>query len=87
MKSEYNLNELEVVAVGKGWSRSFVWVVCVISQNKALVPLKLYKAEFYPQLSKAKIVDEKGKASFYPQEWFLPVKFAKKVTNVLEKVA
>ena len=87
MKSEYNLNELEIVEVEKGWTRSLVWVVCVKAQSKSLVPLKLYRAEVYPQLSKTKIIDEKGKANFYPQEWFLPVKFAKKVTNVLEKVA
>ena len=87
LREEYNLNELEIAAVGNGWKREIAWAVCVTTENKELIPLKLYKVEFYPQLSKAKLVDKNGGAIFYPQEWFLPVKFAKNVKSVLEKVA
>lgn len=87
LRDEYSLDELEIVGVGKGWTRQMVWAVCIIAESAGLVPLKLYRAEFYPQLTKAKIVDENGKTSFYPQDWFLPVKFDKKVKSVLEKVS
>lgn len=87
LRDEYNLDELETVSVGKGWTRELAWAVCVTRENKKLIPLKLYKVEFYPQLSKARVIDKNGEAIFYPQEWFLPVKFAKNVKSVLEKVA
>jgi hypothetical protein len=87
LREEYNLDELEITAAGKGWKREIAWAICVTAENKELTPLKLYKVEFYPQLSKAKVVDKNGAAFFYPQEWFLPVKFAKNVKSVLEKVA
>jgi len=87
MREEYNLDELEVIAPGKGWKREIGWAVCVTTENKELIPLKLYKVEFYPQLAKAKVIDKNGEAIFYPQDWFLPVKFAENVKSVLEKVA
>ena len=87
LREEYNLDELEIAAVGNGWTRGSEWAICVTAENEELTPLKLYKVEFYPQLSKAKVVDKNGAAFFYPQEWFLPVKFAKNVKSVLEKVA
>jgi hypothetical protein len=87
LREEYNLDELEIAAAGKGWTRETAWAVCVSRENKELIPLKLYKVEFYPQLSKARVLDKNGEAAFYPQEWFLPVKFAENVKNVLEKVA
>jgi hypothetical protein len=87
LREEYNLDELEIAAVGNGWKREIAWAVCVTTEDKALIPLKLYKVEFYPQLSKAKVVDKNGEAIFYPEGWFLPVKFAKNVKSVLEKVA
>jgi hypothetical protein len=87
LRDEYNLDELEIAAAGKGWKREIAWAVCVTKENKELIPLKLYKVEFYPQLSKARVTGKNGEAIFYPQEWFLPVKFAKNVKTVLEKVA
>lgn len=87
LREEYNLDELRIAKVGKGWSRQSAWAVCVTSEDKDLIPLRLYKVEIYPQLSKAKVINKSGKAHFYPQEWFLPVKFAKNVKNVLEQVA
>ncbi len=87
LRDEYNLNELEIAKVGKGWTRRTAWAVCITSNSENLVPLKLYKVEFYPQLAKAKILDDTGQAKFYPQEWFLSVDFAENVNNLLEKVA
>lgn len=86
LRDEYNFDELEIAKVGKGWKRKIAWAVCVTSNAENLVPLKLYKVEFYPGLAKAKILDDNGKAIFYPQEWFLSVEFAETVSNVLEKV-
>lgn len=87
LQEEYNLDELRIAEVGKGWSKQNAWAVCVTSEDKNLVPLKLYKVEIFPQLSKAKVINKNGQAQFYPQEWFLPVKFAKNVKSVLEQVA
>jgi len=87
LRDEYNLDELEIVKVGEGWSRHSVWAICIASKSENLTPRKLYKVEFYPQLSKAKVLDEDDKAGFYPQEWFLSVEFADNVKNILEKVA
>ena len=86
LRKEYDLDELIIAEVGKGWSKQNKWAVCVTSEDNDLIPLKLYKVEIFPQLSKAKVINKKGKAKFYPQEWFLPVNFAKNVKNVLEQV-
>ncbi len=45
LKDEYNLAELKIAQVGKGWARKFAWAICVKSEDKKLIPLKLYKAE------------------------------------------
>lgn len=87
MRKKYNLDELEIARVGEGWTRRKAWAVCITNKAENLVPLKLYKVEFYPQLAKVKVLDDKGKAIFYPQEWFLSVEFAENINNVLEKVA
>lgn len=86
LRGEYDLEELKIVNVGQGWKRQSVWAICITSKCENLTPLKLYKAEFYPQLSKVKVLDEDNKPDFYPQEWFLSVEFAENVKNVLEKV-
>lgn len=87
LREEYNLDELSIAEVGKGWSKQNAWAVCVNSEDKDLIPLKLYKVEIFSQLSKVRVINKNGQVQFYPQEWFLPVNFAKNVKSVLEQVA
>jgi hypothetical protein len=51
------------------------------------VPLKLYRIEVYPSLSKVAVKDESGETLICPQSFFLPVKFEEEVTDYLKKVA
>lgn len=63
------------------------WAICVTRDDEELVPLKLYKIEVYPQLSKVAVTDEAGETLVCPQDFFLPVQFKQEVTDYLKKVA
>jgi hypothetical protein len=63
------------------------WAICVSHEDDELVPLKLYRIEVYPSLSKVAVKDESGETLICPQSFFLPVKFEEEVTDYLKKVA
>ncbi len=63
------------------------WAICVSREDNELVPLKLYRVEVYPHLSKASVTDESGETLVCPQDYFLPVKFEEEITDYLKKVA
>lgn len=63
------------------------WAICISRDEEELVPLKLYKIEVYPQLSKVAVTDEAGETFVCPQDFFLPVEFKQEVTDYLKKVA
>ena len=65
------------------------WAICITNEDEELVPLKLYKIEVYPHLSKVAVTDEEGETLVCPQDYFLPVKFEEeeKINNFLKKVA
>ncbi len=63
------------------------WAICVSREDDELVPLKLYRVEIYPRLSKVSVTDEAGETLVCPQDYFLPVKFEEEVTDYLKKVA
>lgn len=88
MREEYDLDALEIKKLGSGWKKHSkkMWAVCVMKSAES-VPLKLYKIEIYPNLSKAKAIAENGEEIYCPADWFLPVKFEKKAANIFEKVA
>jgi hypothetical protein len=89
LREEYNLDDLEIKKLGNGWkdSAKTTWAVCIDSKNSNFVPLKLYKIEIYPALSRAKAIAENGREVFCPTGWFIPVEFEKNAASIFEKVA
>ncbi len=89
LREEYNLDDLEIKKLGDGWKDNAhtTWAVCIDSKNDKFVPLKLYKIEIYPGLSRAKAIAENGCEVFCPTDWFIPVEFEKNAASIFEEVA
>lgn len=67
-------------------SAETVWAICVTEEEDALIPLKLYEV----RLSKTQyvsVVDEEGEKLVCPANWFLPVRLAPEIKQLVAELA
>ena len=63
-----------------------VWAICVTQADENLIPLKLYKIEISKKSEEVKVINEQGKSTFYPKNWFAPLKVSANTLGLIEKV-
>ena len=64
-----------------------VWAVCIKSNDKNLIPRKLYNIEISQKSEEIRVKNEKGETVSYPKEWFAPLEISPKTIGLLKKVA
>lgn len=63
-----------------------VWAICVTNEDDALIPLKLYEIKV-SKTSYVSVVDEEGERLVCPERWFVPVRLAPKVKQLVAELA
>ncbi|CAN5577984.1 hypothetical protein BH20ACI4_BH20ACI4_08770 [soil metagenome] len=61
------------------------FAICLTGEDDELIPLKIYKVIFHPQLKTCTVKDENGETLACPIEWFLPVRFPENISKTLEQ--
>jgi hypothetical protein len=62
------------------------WAICVTDEDDALIPLKLYEIRF-SKTGYVSVVDEEGERMVCPAHWFVPVRLAPKVKQLVAELA
>src|SRR5713226_6309606 len=62
------------------------WAICVMSDEDALIPLKLYRIK-YSKTGYVSVVDEEGEKLVCPASWFVPVRLAPEVRQQVAALA
>jgi hypothetical protein len=79
------IHKVDIVKLNK--NSQPVWAVCVVDEDDALVPLKMYEARLSSDGKYVRVRDEEGEAFVCPGEWFIFLSLPKEVKAVLKKVA
>jgi hypothetical protein len=62
------------------------WAICVTDEDDALIPLKLYEVKF-SKTGYVSVIDEEGERVVCPAHWFVPVRLAPEVRQLVAKLA
>jgi len=76
--------EVEVSPPGKNAKTQ--WAICVTDEDDALIPLKLYEIKF-SRTGYVSVVDEEGERVVCSADWFIPVRLAPEVKQLVAELA
>jgi len=62
------------------------WAICVTDEDDALIPLKLYEIKL-SKTGYVSITDEEGERVVCPGHWFIPVRLAPEVRQLVAELA
>ncbi len=83
-RGKYAKENLRVVGDNKEKSS---WAICITSEGKNLIPLKLYEVKIHQNPSEVEVVDETDEAVIYPLNYFLLINLLKNEAELLSKVS
>ncbi len=63
-----------------------VWAICVAGEDDSLIPLKLYEIKV-SKTGYVSIIDEEGERLVCPAHWFVPVRLAPEVRQLVAELA
>jgi hypothetical protein len=76
--------EIEVTKLRKDTATG--WAICVTDEDDALIPLKLYEVKV-SKTGYVSVTDEEGERVVCPAHWFIPVRLAPKVRQIVADLA
>ncbi|MCI0392913.1 MAG: hypothetical protein MOB07_29630 [Acidobacteria bacterium] len=76
--------EVEVTKLRKDAATD--WAICVTDEDDELIPLKLYKIRF-SKTGYVSVTDEEGERVVCPAHWFVPVRLAPEVRQIVADLA
>lgn len=76
--------EIEVTKLRKDAKTG--WAICVTDEDDALTPLKLYEVNF-SKADYVSVTDEEGERVVCPAHWFVPVRLAPEVRQIVADLA
>jgi hypothetical protein len=62
------------------------WAICVTDEDDALIPLKLYEVKV-SKTGYVSVIDEEGERLVCPTHWFVPVRLAPEVRQLVAELA
>ncbi len=62
------------------------WAICVTDEDDALIPLKLYEIKV-SKTGYVSVTDEEGERVVCPARWFVPVRLAPEVKQLVAELA
>ncbi len=76
--------EVEVTQLRKNTAMD--WAICVTGEDDALIPLKLYRIKT-SKTGYVSVIDEEGERVVCPAHWFVPVRLAPGVRQLVAELA
>ena len=76
--------EIEVTKLPKDAATG--WAICVTDEDDALIPLKLYEVKS-SKTGYVSVTDEEGERAVCPAHWFVPVRLAPEVKQIVAELA
>ncbi len=61
------------------------FAICLTTEDDELIPMKIYRVVFHPNLKSCTVKDENNETLVCPDEWFLAIEFPNNIKKVLEK--
>ncbi|MGH9846058.1 MAG: hypothetical protein ACREEM_45740 [Blastocatellia bacterium] len=62
------------------------WAICLTDEDDALIPLKLYEIKF-SKTGYVSVTDEEGERTICLADWFIPVRLAPEVKQLVAELA
>jgi len=85
IRGKYARMDLRVVGDKRENSQTS-WAICVTSNEKNLIPLKMYEVRFRENLSEVEVIkDESDIPAIYPYEYFLSIQLLENEAEFLNK--